>query len=327
MKEINYLLKNRCGIYIITNVSNGKRYIGSSINIYNRLLDHKCLLKRGDAWNAHFQAAWNKYGESSFEYGILEFCKEEERFEREQFYLNMFKPEYNLTTNVVANYGHPCKEETKQKISETLKRRYTLKEIVTYKQEHNWIHCYLYDAYAFTFIREFKNTAECAEFLNYRHGGSKDLMHTFIMGRYIVTDKKFECLSDLKNYVFKYFRKLNISPIWGQRYLVSEDNNGVITYYKSIIECSKCGPSKSMIMKHLDATKENPYINVKFPNIKIYFLKEFENLPYDATLIPEGICEKSIKNGRICDDNTVVTEEIKESSAPYSVEAETVITE
>ena len=49
MKEINYLLKNRCGIYIITNVSNGKRYIGSSINIYNRLLDHKCLLKRGDA--------------------------------------------------------------------------------------------------------------------------------------------------------------------------------------------------------------------------------------------------------------------------------------
>ena len=40
MNNINTNLKNKCGVYIITNLKNGKRYVGSSKNIYNRLHDH-----------------------------------------------------------------------------------------------------------------------------------------------------------------------------------------------------------------------------------------------------------------------------------------------
>ena len=40
MKKINKNLKNKCGVYIITNLKNGKRYVGSSINIYDRLQSH-----------------------------------------------------------------------------------------------------------------------------------------------------------------------------------------------------------------------------------------------------------------------------------------------
>lgn len=40
MKEINIKLQDKIGVYIITNVINGHRYIGSSTNIYKRLYHH-----------------------------------------------------------------------------------------------------------------------------------------------------------------------------------------------------------------------------------------------------------------------------------------------
>lgn len=40
MQKINEKLRFKCGIYELFNLSNGKRYVGSSVNIYNRLHDH-----------------------------------------------------------------------------------------------------------------------------------------------------------------------------------------------------------------------------------------------------------------------------------------------
>lgn len=40
-----------CGLYIITNLCNGKQYVGQSSNIYARWNHHKSNLKRGThAW-------------------------------------------------------------------------------------------------------------------------------------------------------------------------------------------------------------------------------------------------------------------------------------
>lgn len=50
------------GIYCIENKINNKTYIGSSKNLYQRLLKHFALLRHNKHENAHLQSAWNKYG-------------------------------------------------------------------------------------------------------------------------------------------------------------------------------------------------------------------------------------------------------------------------
>ena len=66
MNKIENELRGKSGIYLIVNLVNGKRYIGSSVDIYNRLHDHLSNLKHNRAHNAHLQAAWNKYGDKAF---------------------------------------------------------------------------------------------------------------------------------------------------------------------------------------------------------------------------------------------------------------------
>ena len=47
MKELNKNLMEKCGIYIITNIKNGHRYIGSAKNLYERLKHHEWDLNKG----------------------------------------------------------------------------------------------------------------------------------------------------------------------------------------------------------------------------------------------------------------------------------------
>lgn len=54
MKPINQKLK-KSGIYCLINLSNNKRYIGSSKNIYSRLLKHRSLLRNNKHENSKLQ--------------------------------------------------------------------------------------------------------------------------------------------------------------------------------------------------------------------------------------------------------------------------------
>ena len=53
------------GIYKLTNLSNGKIYIGQSVNVEDRIYKHKMALKGNYHKNDHLQKAWNKYGKNS----------------------------------------------------------------------------------------------------------------------------------------------------------------------------------------------------------------------------------------------------------------------
>lgn len=64
-----------CGIYAIINNVNGKMYIGQSIDIKRRWADEKRQLNKGICHLRFLQAAWNKYGEESFEFKILKEIK------------------------------------------------------------------------------------------------------------------------------------------------------------------------------------------------------------------------------------------------------------
>lgn len=60
------------GIYKIINIINNKFYVGSAEDFARRKRVHWWRLRRGDHANAKLQASWNKYGESSFTFVIVE---------------------------------------------------------------------------------------------------------------------------------------------------------------------------------------------------------------------------------------------------------------
>ena len=66
-------------------------------------MEHRSELRRGAHINIYLQKAWDKYGEESFKFYILELCSEDILCERERYYikaLNSLSHEqgYNLTT-------------------------------------------------------------------------------------------------------------------------------------------------------------------------------------------------------------------------------------
>lgn len=76
------------GIYQILNLVNGKRYVGSAVNIRARWSSHRHLLRCGKHHSDHLQSAWNKYGEDSFEFSVIEFCEKSDLVSREQFHID-----------------------------------------------------------------------------------------------------------------------------------------------------------------------------------------------------------------------------------------------
>ena len=92
MDRVTKELKQKSGIYCIVNTDNQKKYVGSSRNLYQRLQKHRAYLRKNIHENKKLQNSWNKHGEDSFQYFILEFCPEERLIEREQFYIDSIKP-------------------------------------------------------------------------------------------------------------------------------------------------------------------------------------------------------------------------------------------
>ena len=113
-----------CGIYMIRNKINEKVYIGQSVDIYNRWSEHICSLRGNYHANNHLQRSWNKYKEHNFDFSILEECNEHELDEKEIYWINIYDSynnRYNQTKGGGGVRGFKHDEETKQRISESLK--------------------------------------------------------------------------------------------------------------------------------------------------------------------------------------------------------------
>jgi group I intron endonuclease len=76
------------GIYGIRNKINGKMYVGQSVNVSNRFIRHKTLLKHNKHYNRHLQNSYNKHGLEQFEFIILEKCEERLLDLREQHWID-----------------------------------------------------------------------------------------------------------------------------------------------------------------------------------------------------------------------------------------------
>jgi len=114
----------KSGIYLIKNIKNNKVYIGSAVNIDKRWSQHKHYLKEGKHHSEHLQKAWNKYGEQSFTFDIIEEVSNPEHLlAYEQVYLDYYKSYeddrgYNICKVAGSPLGVKHSEETRKKMSE-----------------------------------------------------------------------------------------------------------------------------------------------------------------------------------------------------------------
>ena len=94
---------------------NGKTYVGSAINLSKRLgsyFNEKELNRN----LRPIQDALLKYGHQNFTLEILEYCSKAKLLEREQFYLDLLIPDYNILKYAYSLLGFKHSEETLEKL-------------------------------------------------------------------------------------------------------------------------------------------------------------------------------------------------------------------
>jgi len=105
------------GVYQIANKANGKIYVGSTGNIPKRWNKHLSRARNGEHENRNLQNAFNEHGEDCFIFSVLEECDKSLLLQREQFYLDTLKPEYNLCLKAGSPLGMKRTQEARDKMS------------------------------------------------------------------------------------------------------------------------------------------------------------------------------------------------------------------
>ena len=108
------------GIYKLTNLSNGKIYIGQSVNVEDRIYKHKMALKGNYHKNDHLQKAWNKYGEDSFLFELIKSCKIRYLDRFEKLYIRIHKSmnvKYGYNNENGGNLNKTLAPQTIEKMS------------------------------------------------------------------------------------------------------------------------------------------------------------------------------------------------------------------
>lgn len=86
--------EKKCGIYMLTNMVTGKKYIGQSRDIVKRIYHHKYDAARNKPMK--ISKAIAEYGMNNFKSEILIECSLDELDKYEKEFIDKYNPEYNL---------------------------------------------------------------------------------------------------------------------------------------------------------------------------------------------------------------------------------------
>lgn len=111
----------KSGIYIIHNSVDGRKYVGSSVNLHNRFKAHKSQFLKKKHHSYHLQNFVNKYGIESLSIEIVTLCPPEYCVKLEQWFLDNLKPEFNNSKKAGSTLGVKFSEEIRKRMSEQRK--------------------------------------------------------------------------------------------------------------------------------------------------------------------------------------------------------------
>lgn len=119
------MIMKKSGIYKIENIITNDCYVGSAISIKDRFRRHKKDLRKGKHHSVILLRSWIKYGEKAFVFSVLEECTNLQLAERENYYISLLKPAYNICPIAYSQVGRKLSAEHKEKL-----RQYALKNKV-----------------------------------------------------------------------------------------------------------------------------------------------------------------------------------------------------
>jgi group I intron endonuclease len=105
-------------------------YVGSAIKLSRRLKEYIYLLNKNRHTSIKLQNHFNKYGEEDLVFIILERCEKENLIQREQYYIDVLDPWFNVSPVAGSTLGLKVSEEGRQN---NRKAKLGLK----HSQEHN----------------------------------------------------------------------------------------------------------------------------------------------------------------------------------------------
>ena len=113
------------GVYCLVNKINGNIYIGSSVNLFIRMMNYlnSTFLKNNKNSNMPIIQALLKYGQENLSVLIVEYVNIKNLGVRETYYITQFLPYYNILTQGNSSIGDKHTEATKQMLSELAKNR------------------------------------------------------------------------------------------------------------------------------------------------------------------------------------------------------------
>lgn len=106
------------GIYKIQSILKPKRcYIGSAVDITDRWRCHLRDLRKNKHHSGKLQNHYNVYGESDLQFIVLLGCDKEDLIKTEQYFIDSYKPYFNICAIAGSRIGTKASKETRLKLS------------------------------------------------------------------------------------------------------------------------------------------------------------------------------------------------------------------